>query len=90
MPQKFHLHTGVLGIHGFDIKLFRPNDLHFLLPIIRFLYKCIMKKGGMPMKIIITGKNLEVSEGLKNAVEEKIGKRFFFTTPSLSAMLSAL
>ncbi len=33
-----------------------------------------MKKGGMPMKIIITGKNLEVSEGLKNAVEEKIGK----------------
>ena len=26
------------------------------------------------MKIIITGKNLEVSEGLKNAVEEKIGK----------------
>ena len=26
------------------------------------------------MKIIITGKNLEVSEGLRNAVEEKIGK----------------
>lgn len=26
------------------------------------------------MKIIMTGKNLEISEGLKNAVEEKIGK----------------
>ena len=26
------------------------------------------------MKIIITGKNLDVSEGLRNAVEEKIGK----------------
>ena len=26
------------------------------------------------MKIIITGKNLEVSEGLRNAVEDKIGK----------------
>ena len=31
-------------------------------------------KGGRLMKIIITGKNLEVSEGLRNAVEEKIGK----------------
>ncbi len=30
--------------------------------------------GGRRMKIIITGKNLEVSEGLKKAVEEKIGK----------------
>lgn len=32
------------------------------------------QKGGRLMKIIITGKNLEVSEGLRNAVEEKIGK----------------
>lgn len=31
-------------------------------------------KGGLTMKFIIVGKNIEVTEGLKSAVEDKIGK----------------
>lgn len=31
-------------------------------------------KGGLAMKFIIVGKNIDVTEGLKSAVEDKIGK----------------
>lgn len=39
-------------------------------------------KGGQAMKFIIVGKNIEVTEGLKSAVEDKIGKLEKYFTPS--------
>lgn len=39
-------------------------------------------KGGQAMKFIIVGKNIEVTEGLRSAVEDKIGKLEKYFTPS--------
>lgn len=38
------------------------------------LWQILKKKGMMYMKFIIIGKNIDVTEGLKSAVEDKIGK----------------
>ncbi len=39
-------------------------------------------KGGQAMKFVIVGKNIEVTEGLKSAVEDKIGKLEKYFPPS--------
>lgn len=39
-------------------------------------------KGGQAMKFIIVGKNIEVTEGLRSAVEDKIGKLEKYFTPT--------
>ena len=39
------------------------------------------QKGMGIMKFIILGKNIEVTEGLRNAVEDKIGKLEKYFTP---------
>lgn len=50
----------------------RCNMLYIDLTV--WLYTKIHMKGMGAMKFIITGKNIEVTEGLRTAVEDKIGK----------------
>jgi len=42
--------------------------------VLRMLWQISIVKGMMCMKFIIIGKNIDVTEGLKSAVEDKIGK----------------
>lgn len=42
---------------------------------------CEQRKGRTIMRITISGKNLELTEGLKNAVEDKLGKLEKYFTP---------
>ncbi len=43
--------------------------------------KIQIQKGGVAMKFVIIGKNIEVTPGLRTAVEEKIGKLEKYFTP---------
>ena len=52
-----------------------------------FWFLRVNRKGCDHMKFVISGKNLEVSEGLRTAVEEKLGKLGRYFTPDTKCVV---
>lgn len=57
------------------------------------MYRCVIiytsnSKGDGSMKFIISGKNLTVSEGLRTAVEDKLGKLERYFTPDTEVVVT--
>jgi len=68
----------IKGIYLTSVEVYMYNKYHYWIWLNYKLYKT-HREGLLFMKTIITGKNIEVTEGLRERVEKKIGKldKFF-------------
>ena len=71
MRRYFTLETAAGQIGSGWQQMFRYRDIRFRS---RLVHGNKQRKGMNCMKFIIVGRNLEVTPGLKSAVEDKIGK----------------